>query len=49
MANVNLQGSAIRIKFKDQIDKDFGKKNFNMVKKIQKTAENLEKLVGKMN
>ena len=28
MANVNLQGSAIRIKFKDQIDKDFGKKNF---------------------
>ena len=27
---------------------NFGKKNFNMVKKIQKTAENLEKIVGKM-
>tara|TARA_B100000424_G_scaffold45710_1_gene31517 strand:+ start:3018 stop:3245 length:228 start_codon:yes stop_codon:yes gene_type:complete len=26
----------------------FGKKNFNMVKKIQKTAEDLEKIVGKM-
>ena len=25
---VNLQGSAIRIKFKEQIDKDFGKENF---------------------
>ena len=25
---VNLQGSAIRIKFKEQIDKDFGKGNF---------------------
>jgi len=28
MTQVNLQGSAIRIKFKEQIDKDFGKKNF---------------------
>ena len=27
---------------------NFGKKNFNIVKKIQKTAENLEKIVGKM-
>ena len=28
MKKVNLQGSAIRIKFKEQIDKDFGKGNF---------------------
>ena len=28
MNKVNLQGSAIRIKFKEQIDKDFGKGNF---------------------
>ena len=27
---------------------NFGKRNFNMVKKIQKTAEDLEKIVGKM-
>ena len=26
--SVNLKGSAIRVKFKEQIDKEFGKKNF---------------------
>ena len=29
MKKVNLKGSAIRVKFKDQIDKEFGAGNFN--------------------
>ena len=35
---VNLQGSAIRIKFKEQIDKDFGKGNFTK-EEAKKCAE----------
>ena len=38
MKKVNLQGSAIRIKFKEQIDKDFGKGNFTK-EEAKKCAE----------
>ena len=41
-----LEAEIRRSNYKKMVN--FGKKNFKMVKKIQKAAEELEKIVGKM-